>query len=109
MTYPPSRAQSKRATLLKLLGDIESLEANLKVSSAPRTTKCFLQVAGRLRFYSIRAIGFDWLLIWTSPYHPMSCDQLLKDWTLLVYGVSVHNSFYFIVSRRFYICTQAAA
>ena len=36
MSHPPSRAQSKRATLLKLLGDIESLEANLKVSSAPR-------------------------------------------------------------------------
>jgi hypothetical protein len=38
MSHPHSRAQSKRATLLKLLGDIESLEANLKVSSAPRTT-----------------------------------------------------------------------
>ena len=32
----PSRAQSKRANLLKLLSDIESLEANLKVS-LPRT------------------------------------------------------------------------
>ena len=31
MIPAPSRAQTKRATLLKLLGDIESLEANLKV------------------------------------------------------------------------------
>ena len=31
MPSTPSRAQSKRASLLKLLGDIENLEANLKV------------------------------------------------------------------------------
>jgi hypothetical protein len=54
----------------------------------------------------------DWLRVAVDLDIPLPPNELRSAFERLdSTGIrrSVHNSFYFIVSRRFYICTQAAA